>query len=280
MLAERSVSHQFQMQSPLSEALCMLCPRSGRRHRWRSLKTAGDVLAVRSSRRCLTLAARPETAGTMLLAMLSGDAPRELLNSATLRQQLLQLNNDKINDLLTSAWGRSTEVSEQSAEKIQKYKELLSPEYLATADLSNGRLLYNRTCFACHDLFGEGLEIGPGLTGSNRADMDYILSNIIEPSAEVGREYLMTTITLQDGRVVSGMVMDENNHTITLQSGSLRDTVRKSQIQVDADGKAMIMRSALSLMPIGQLQGLNDEQVRDLIAYLASPNQVPLPEGH
>ncbi len=227
-----------------------------------------------------TLAARPETAGTMLLAMLSGDAPRELLNSATLRQQLLQLNNDKINDLLTSAWGRSTEVSEQSAEKIQKYKELLSPEYLATADLSNGRLLYNRTCFACHDLFGEGLEIGPGLTGSNRADMDYILSNIIEPSAEVGREYLMTTITLQDGRVVSGMVMDENNHTITLQSGSLRDTVRKSQIQVDADGKAMIMRSALSLMPIGQLQGLNDEQVRDLIAYLASPNQVPLPEGN
>lgn len=227
-----------------------------------------------------TLAARPETAGTMLLAMMSGDAPRVLLDSATLRQQLLQLNDDKVNELLTSAWGRSTEVSEHGAAEIKKYKELLTAEFLAGADLSNGRLLYNRTCWACHDLFGEGTDIGPGLTGSNRADLDYILSNIIEPSAEVGREYLMTSVTMQDGRVVAGMVVDENNSTITLQSGASRDTVRKSQIKPDADGKPLIQRSAISLMPIGQLQGMSDEQVRDLIAYLASPNQVPLPDGN
>ena len=227
-----------------------------------------------------TLAARPETAGAMLLAMLSGDAPRELLDSATLRVQLTQLNDEKINQLLTSAWGRSTELTEHGAAQIAKYKELLTTEFLAGADLSNGRLLYNRTCFACHDLFGEGIEIGPGLTGSNRADLDYILSNIIEPSAEVGREYLMTTVTLQDGRVVAGMVMDENNSTITLQSGASRDSVRKSQIKTDADGKPMIKRSEISLMPVGQLQGMSDEQVRDLIAYLASPNQVPLPSDN
>jgi putative heme-binding domain-containing protein len=87
----------------------------------------------------------------------------------------------------------------------------------------------------------------------------------------------MTTVTMQDGRLVAGMVVDENNHTITLQSGSSRDSVRKSQIKNDAAGEPMILRSEFSLMPIGQLQSMTDEQVRDLIAYLASPNQVKLP---
>ncbi len=224
-----------------------------------------------------TLASRPAYARAMLQAMLAGEAPRELLNSATLRQQLLQLNDSKVDALITSVWGRTTEISEQSAQQIEKYKKLLTADYLATADLPNGRQMYRQSCWACHDLFGDGNAIGPGLTGSNRADLDYILSNIIDPSAEVGREYLMTTVTMQDGRIVAGMVVDENNHTITLQSGSSRDSVRKSQIKIDAAGEPMIQRSEISLMPIGQLQSMSDENVRDLIAYLASPNQVELP---
>ena len=194
--------------------------------------------------------------------------------------QLAQLGDSEISGLLVSAWGRSTQLSESAEEEIEKYKALLTPDFLAKADLNNGRALYRQACWACHDLFGDGQEIGPGLTGSNRADLDYILTNILSPSAEVGREYLVTTVTLKGGRVIGGMVIDENTSIITLQSGASRDTVRKSQIKPDADGKPMIKRSAISLMPIGQLQGMSDEQVRDLIAYLASPNQVPLPNGN
>jgi putative heme-binding domain-containing protein len=127
-------------------------------------------------------------------------------------------------------------------------------------------------------LFGDGMAIGPGLTGSNRANLDYILTNILDPSAEVGREYLMTSVSLNGGRVVSGMVVDENSSTITLQSGTTRETIRKSQILSDAAGQLSITRSSVSLMPPGQLQGLSDSEVRDLIAYLASSEQAPLPE--
>jgi len=223
----------------------------------------------------LMLASRPSFATQLLEAILEGDAPRSLLDSATLRQQLTQLGDSKVEELMTSAWGRSTGLSEQAEEEIARYTSLLTPEYLATADLPNGRVIYHRTCWACHDLFGDGMAVGPGLTGSNRADLDYILTNIIDPSAEVGREYLMTNVTLQDGRVVAGMVVDENNLTITLQSGDNRETVRKSHIKLGPDSEPMVFRSGVSMMPQGQLLGLSDTEVRDLIGYLASPTQVP-----
>jgi putative heme-binding domain-containing protein len=88
----------------------------------------------------------------------------------------------------------------------------------------------------------------------------------------------MTSVSLNGGRVVSGMVVDENSSTITLQSGTTRETIRKSQILSDAAGQLSITRSSVSLMPPGQLQGLSDSEVRDLIAYLASSEQAPLPE--
>ncbi|MCP4860598.1 MAG: c-type cytochrome [Planctomycetes bacterium] len=225
-----------------------------------------------------TLASRASFAQQFLQAIIEDQAPAALLDSATLRLQLAQLNDPTTNELLTVAWGRSTELSAEAAQKIARYAEMLSDEFLATADLSNGRALYKRTCWVCHDLFGDGMKVGPGLTGSNRANLNYILTNIIDPSAEVGREYLLTRVRLLDGRVVSGMVVDENNVTITLQSGLLKETVRKSKILKDSNGQLRITRSAVSLMPPGQLQGLTNEEVRDLIAYLASAEQVPLPE--
>lgn len=242
------------------------------------LQKLGSFNAVEQNAVAATLASRASFAQQLLNAILDGTAPAALLDSASLRLQLAQLNDSTINDLLTAAWGRSTALSHEAEQEIARYTEMLSADFLAQADLSNGRVLYRRTCWACHDLFGDGMAIGPGLTGSNRANLDYILTNILDPSAEVGREYLMTSVSLNGGRVVSGMVVDENSSTITLQSGTTRETIRKSQILSDAAGQLSITRSSVSLMPPGQLQGLSDSEVRDLIAYLASSEQAPLPE--
>jgi putative membrane-bound dehydrogenase-like protein len=225
-----------------------------------------------------TMASRIGFARQFLQAIVDQEAPGSLLDSASLRLQLAQLDDPTTDELLTMAWGRSTELSAEAAQEIKRYAAMLSEEFLAKADLSNGRAIFKRTCWVCHELFGDGLDLGPGLTGSNRANLDYILTNILDPSAEVAREYLLTSVKLWDGRVVSGMVVEENNSTITLQSGTIKETVRKSQILTDENGQQRITRSPVSLMPPGQLQALSDEEVRDLIVYLASPEQVPLPE--
>ena len=48
-------------------------------------------------------------------------------------------------------------------------------------DRELGRAVFAKTCQQCHTLYGVGANIGPDLTGSNRADVEYLLSNIVDP---------------------------------------------------------------------------------------------------
>ena len=65
---------------------------------------------------------------------------------------------------------------------MAKYKAVLS-HAAAKADLSRGRLIFNRTCQQCHKMYDIGGDIGPNLTGSDRANLDYVLENVLDPSA-------------------------------------------------------------------------------------------------
>lgn len=223
------------------------------------------------------LSSRASYAVVLLEAILAGTVSNEVLDDAAIRRQLTQLEDSNVSRLLESAWGRTTSLSESAESEIEEWKTKLTPAVLAKADLANGRSIYARTCTACHSLFGEGGALGPDITGSNRTDLDYILRNIIDPSAEVGREYLMTTVRLVDGRVVAGMVADENEWSISLRNGNEEVVISRTDIATDDNGNPLVNRSSLSMMPAGQLLALSDDEVRDLIAYLASPHQVPLP---
>jgi len=164
------------------------------------------------------------------------------------------------------------ETAPQKQGQLAKYKKLLTPAYLKNADLNNGRLVYSKTCQNCHKLFGEGGAIGPELTGSNRSNLDYLLSNIVDPSAEVGRDYKMSTVTTADMRVITGIIVERTPARVVIQTATERVTVPAEDVDTVKD-------SALSIMPDGQLDALSREQVRDLIAYLSGKGQVSLPVG-
>jgi len=121
-------------------------------------------------------------------------------------------------------------------------------------------------------LFDAGKRIGPELTGSQRTNLDYVLDNVLDPSAAVARDYQMTQIVLMDGRLLTGIVVEETEQTLTLQSPTERLTLAKA----DMDERE---RSPLSMMPEGLLNSLSGQDARDLVGYLASPQQVPLPPG-
>jgi putative heme-binding domain-containing protein len=142
---------------------------------------------------------------------------------------------------------------------------------LASADLKKGRQLFQGTCFACHQLFGEGMKLGPDLTGSNRADVKYLLENIIDPSSLVGLDYQLHTIEKPDGQLVAGLLKEKSQTTLTI--GMLGGSVVTVPIAEIKDHKVV----ATSMMPEGLIANLTSEQIRDLIGYLQSPRQVPLP---
>jgi putative membrane-bound dehydrogenase-like protein len=217
-----------------------------------------------------TLASRPAYARALLDAVEHGDVPRRDISAFNVRQ-MMALQQKDISDSLAKAWGSLRPASKEKAERMAKLRVLLSPEYLRTANPSQGRLVFSRTCASCHRLFDQGGAIGPELTGSQRANLDYVLENLLDPSAIVPFDYRVTILETKDGRYLTGIIKHEDDRTLTVQTQNDAVVVPKSEIESRN-------QSSLSLMPDGLLDKMTNEELRDLIAYLANPRQVPLPK--
>lgn len=218
-----------------------------------------------------TLAARPAYALALLEAMEKGQIPRRDLSPFTARQ-IANLKDRRVTEKLTKVWGTLRPPAQDKAALLTRYLALVPPAALAKADRSHGRAVFARTCAACHTLFQEGAKIGPDLTGSQRTNPEYILSKVLDPNAVVARDYQVTVVVTTDGRTVSGLVKEETPNVLTLQTQN--EVVRLAK--TDIEDRRQV---AQSMMPEGQLATMSDAEVRDLIAYLAGPDQVPLPPG-
>ncbi|MBL9115054.1 MAG: c-type cytochrome [Verrucomicrobiaceae bacterium] len=184
-------------------------------------------------------------------------------------RQIRGFKDEALTKKLIEVWGELRDSSADKHELMKKLKTQLSAAELAKANLGNGRLMFTALCGSCHVMYGEGGKVGPDLTGSGRANLDYLLENIVDPSAVVSADYRMQMITLKDGRVVSGMIKEQTDRTLTVRQLTEELTVEKSEI-------AKQESPPVSMMPEGLLIALPDEARRDLIAYLMYPTQVPL----
>ena len=218
-----------------------------------------------------TLASRPAWALALLEAVESKRIARTEVTAYTARQ-LQNLGDERLNAKLKSLWGEVRETPAEKARQIASYKKQLSPDAMARADRSAGRAMFQKDCANCHKLFGTGGSVGPEITGAQRSNLDYLLENLIDPSAAVARDFQMQIIETSAGRVITGLVVAESASAVTIQTVNEKIVVPLDEIENRAT-------SRVSMMPDGMLQKFTGEQVRDLIAYLSSPGQVPLKEG-
>ena len=216
-----------------------------------------------------TLASRAEYAMALLDAMERGQVPRGDLSPFVVRQ-LAGFKSQALSEKLTKVWGAIRPTDKDKTELLTKYRSVVPPAALAQADRSRGRAIFVKTCANCHTLFNEGGKIAPDLTGSQRANPDYILGKALDPNAVVARDYQMTVVRTVDGRTVSGIVKAETDKTLALQTQNELVNLTKTEIE----GRK---QTQFSLMPEGLLAPLSDLEIRDLIAYLAGSGQVPLP---
>ena len=144
---------------------------------------------------------------------------------------------------------------------MERLRALVSATGVATPDRGRGKSLFDQRCAACHVLWGKGGHAGPHLTGSDRRNLDYLLTNIVDPNASVAPNYRLTTVTLKDGQELSGFVEEDLGRVIRLRA---QDGVH----QLSRDRIVRRNTSNTSLMPEGILRGLGDGDVRDLFAYL------------
>jgi putative membrane-bound dehydrogenase-like protein len=216
-----------------------------------------------------TLAARKSSSLALLAAVKSGSMPRSDLTADVVRQ-IRNFRDDALNTEIALVWGTARETTGDRARVIANFKQMLTSRPATPPDPSLGRSVFAKTCQQCHTLFGTGAQVGPDLTGSNRADLDYVLANVLDSSALIGKDYIAHVIATSDGRVLTGIIRGEDKDAITLVTANETVILPKSEI---ADRRA----SEQSMMPDDLWKPLSEHEIRSLVAYLASPAQVTLP---
>ena len=238
-------------------------------------KTPAAILAVYNSldeaekRDALnTLSSRAAFAEPMLGAVSQGTIPRNALTAEILRQ-LRNLKNAGIDAELQKVYGVIRESTADKQTEIERYKRIYRAGGSQPGDAPRGRAVFARICQQCHTLFEVGGKVGPDLTGSNRADLDYILQNIIDPNAVMPNDYRASMAEMKDGRSITGIVKQQDDKSVTVITQNETLSLPHNEIQ-------SLQQSELSMMPEGLLAPLTDQEARDLLYYLSRPGQVPL----
>lgn len=207
-----------------------------------------------------TLASRPSWASRLLGAIETGGIPTAEVTAYTVRS-LRALDDPELLARLEKVWGAVRESPAERRRLIRTYQRKMSEAALAQADESRGRQLFTKHCGSCHKMFGEGGTIGPDLSGAQRSNTAYLLENLLDPSASVAKAYRMEVFRLNSGQVVTGIVENENDATISVYTVNQRVVLSQDEVAARKSSK-------LSIMPEGLLVSLNDRDVRDLLGYL------------
>lgn len=222
-----------------------------------SLPTAQTLLASRPAWALRLVQALQPKGGSWALPGIQRDSiPPSIV------RKLKQHRDPELLRLAEAIWPNTG--SPTTAEMDRKIQQVAGVVRAGSGDPYAGRTLFQNACGSCHKLFGQGAEVGPDLTVHDRADLESMLLAIINPSAEIREGFENHSVETKDGRSLSGFLVEQDERIVVLRGLDNQNTTlaRSDLLELSAAG--------LSLMPEGLLDSLEEQQVRDLFAYLRS----------
>lgn len=189
-------------------------------------------------------------------------------------QRLVRYHDATLDKLVARHWGSVT--AQTTGEKQARIRSVVHMLNQRAGDAVKGKLLFTQHCATCHQLFGEGGKVGPELTGADRQNRDFLATHIVDPNFVIRPEYAAYTLALNDGRTLTGLLSEQSAGSITLLDA------QANKIILARDKIDEMQPAKVSLMPEKLLDPLDDQQIRDLFAYLqkpasTTPQELPFP---
>lgn len=151
--------------------------------------------------------------------------------------------------------------SSAKSEQIPPVKQLAKMRGNAT----QGKVVFHNvgTCIKCHKVKGEGKEVGPDLSeiGSKLSREDMYVA-ILNPSAAISHNYETYTVLDVDGRVTTGLLMNETDSAVTIRDAEGIDH------QIAAGDVETLKKQSVSLMPADLQKAMTLQDLNDLVDYL------------
>lgn len=130
-----------------------------------------------------------------------------------------------------------------------------------------GRQLFTAaSCIGCHKLAGQGQNVGPDLT---KLPAEYsktdVLDHILNPSKKIDPKYQSKIITLNSGKVVTGLVIEDTPQSLKVVDNPLAPD---KAVAISRSDIEEVAASDVSIMPKGVLNKLTREEIFDLLAFV------------
>lgn len=159
---------------------------------------------------------------------------------------------------------RARGVETVTREEIMEYQIFVPTRHRPSPDA--GRVHFETVCAACHQFGALGTNVGPDLTTiRGRFQKKELLEAILWPSRTIAEQYQNTIIETNEGAVFSGLIVREDALKVVLRPGEVERPIEIAKAEIKEQ-----QTSKVSMMPEGLIDGLTQEQIADLLAFLQS----------
>lgn len=221
-----------------------------------SLATLPEAL---QSTAAAALVRHKEGAGALLEAIAAGKASARLLQQ---RPITIGLENAQIPNL-ADRLAQLLDGLPPADQKLQELIEARRESFLAASkDPTAGAKAFETHCGVCHQLAGAGSNVGPQLDGIGVRGLDRLLEDILDPNRNVDQNFRVTNLALNDGRVISGLLLREEGQVLVMVD-SLGKEIRVPVDEIDERQTAQI-----SPMPADLANQIPEAEFNSLMEFL------------
>lgn len=195
----------------------------------------------------------------LLRLMESGKASARLLLKPSVRQKLEAIATDSIKQ-------RVARLTENLPTEDTVIEQLIAARRKAFAmslgDAAAGKELVRKNCLICHQIAGEGKQVGPNLDGIGNRGLDRVLEDVLAPNRNVDVAFRTTTVVTNEGKAYSGLLKELEGGRVSITDSQAKETVLPAEMVEERQP------STTSPMPSNVGDTLSEAQLRDVITYL------------
>ena len=224
------------------------------------LKKALVAANARDQQRISERLASDANGADLLLTMAnSGIVSSQILRGPSIRQKMQTLlshsKRDDLDALLSSLPNEDKQLLELIRARQQAFLQKNGSSEL-------GQQIFKKQCANCHQIQGQGKQVGPNLDGIAGRGLGRLLEDVLHPNRNVDVAFRASTVITDEGKVLHGLLKPSDGTQVFL----IDSKGQANAISLDSIEDQRV--SPNSPMPNNFSEILSEKEFRDLVAFL------------